>query len=238
MAMRVQISLQFDDADLYQNFVVPYKEGRLLNSIIVKCLSSYYYNKDSRDIIEGVSMDDVVDNNPNDPNQSLCDSIRASLTMQDFLADKLQETLNKRTGDLVDILHQPNDFAEKSKTVDYSQFNLTGKAKPQPEPPKSDIDECISLIQKEADTLTNGIEKVAIGVADFNSHVEALQKLMSKPHISHHAPFDTAAIYSEQALMELRASLQNSLSNVNKVLDSKIPVEEPEEFDDELRLFD
>lgn len=114
MSMRAQISLQFDDADLYQNFVIPYKEGRVLNSLIIKCLSAYYYNEEVRNLIEGTSIEDATDGESVQSNQSLCDSIRASLMMQDFLASELQNTIDNGTEDIENVLHKTNDFAEKS----------------------------------------------------------------------------------------------------------------------------
>lgn len=114
MAMRAQLSLQFDDKELFENFVTPYKEGRMLNSLIIKCLSAYYYNEEVRNLIEGASMDDVADGETIQTNQSICDSIRASLMMQDFLASELQSTINNGLEDINDILNQTNDIANKS----------------------------------------------------------------------------------------------------------------------------
>lgn len=114
MAMRAQISLQFDDADLFDNFITPYKEGRVLNSLIIKCLSAYYYNEDVRNLIEGTSIEEATDGETVQTSQSLCDNIRASLLMQDFLASELQNTINNGTDDIENILNKTNDFAEKS----------------------------------------------------------------------------------------------------------------------------
>jgi hypothetical protein len=112
--MRAQISLQFDDEDLYSNFVVPYKEQRVLNSVIIKCLSAYYYNEEVRNLIEGTSMEEVTDGEGIQSTQSLCDSIRASLMMQDFLTSELQNTIANGTEDITNILNQTNDLAKKS----------------------------------------------------------------------------------------------------------------------------
>lgn len=114
MSMRAQISLQFDDADLYENFIVPYKEERILNSLIIKCLSAYYYNNDVRTLIEGTSIDEVTENTGFRSTQEICDSIRTSLMMQDFLTVELQSTIDNGTEDVKNILNKTNDFAVKS----------------------------------------------------------------------------------------------------------------------------
>ena len=114
MAMRAQLSLQFDDKELFEDFITPYKEGRMLNSLIIKCLSAYYYNEEVRNLIEGTSMDDVADGEAVQTSQSICDSIRASLMMQDFLASELQNTIDNGLEDIDNILNQTNDVATKS----------------------------------------------------------------------------------------------------------------------------
>lgn len=121
MAMRAQLSLQFDDKELFEDFIIPYKEGRMLNNLIIKCLSAYYYNEEVRNLIEGTSMNDIVDGEDIQTNQSICDSIRASLMMQDFLASELQNTINNGMEDIDNILHQTNNVAKKSGVAESTE---------------------------------------------------------------------------------------------------------------------
>lgn len=114
MAMRAQISLMFDDEDLFDNFVTPYKENRLLNSLIIKCLSAYYYNEEVRNMIEGTSIEEATNGETVSTTQSICDNIRATLVMQDYLASELQNAINNGTEDIQDVLHHTNTFAEQS----------------------------------------------------------------------------------------------------------------------------
>jgi hypothetical protein len=111
--MRAQLSLVFDDENLFDNFIKPYKEEKLLNNLIIKCLSAYYYDEDIRNGVEGQSKDlsgvDEVTST-----QSLVDGIRASLIMQDFLASELQDTIDAGTPDVSQILNKTNEAAEKS----------------------------------------------------------------------------------------------------------------------------
>lgn len=119
MSMRTQLSLVFDDENLFDNFIKPYKEEKLLNNLIIKCLSAYYYAEDIRNGVEGQSKDlsgvDEVTST-----QSLVNGIRASLIMQDFLASELQDTIDAGTPDVSQILNKTNEAAEKlgvAKTI-------------------------------------------------------------------------------------------------------------------------
>lgn len=119
--MRAQLSLMFDDENLFDNFVKPYKEEKLLNNLIIKCLSAYYYNEEVRNLIEGTSLDDVADSEEVTSTQSLVDGIRASLIMQDFLASELQNTIDAGTEDVSSILNRTNEAAEKSGVAKTTQ---------------------------------------------------------------------------------------------------------------------
>ena len=120
MSMRAQLNLLFDDENLFDNFIKPYKEEKLLNNLIIKCLSAYYYDEDIRKGIEGQTedlsgVDKVTDT------QSLVDGIRASLIMQDFLASELQNTIDAGTEDLPQILNKTNEAAERSEVAKTTQ---------------------------------------------------------------------------------------------------------------------
>lgn len=121
MSMRAQISLQFADADLFENFVTPYKENRLLNNLIIKCLSAYYYNEDVRNLIEGTSMSDATNGEEVQSTQSIVDNIRASLVMQDYLATELQSTIDNGTEDIDNILNKTNEVARQTGVAKPSQ---------------------------------------------------------------------------------------------------------------------
>lgn len=109
--MRAQVSLQFDDPDLFDNFITPCKEERRLNGIIVKCLKAYYTDERVRNMVEGaVPAEDASEEVAS--TQSICDSIRASLIMQDFLVEELKQTVDTGMEDVEDILSQANQRAE------------------------------------------------------------------------------------------------------------------------------
>lgn len=120
MSMRVQLSLLFDDENLFDNFIKPYKDEKLLNNLIIKCLSAYYYDEDIRKGIEG-QTEDLSGVEEVTSTQSLVDGIRKSLIMQDFLASELQKTIDAGTPDVSEILNRTNEAAEKSGVAKTTQ---------------------------------------------------------------------------------------------------------------------
>lgn len=214
MSMRAQVSLQFDDADLFDNFIIPYKENRLLNSLIIKCLSSYYYNEDVRNLIEGTSIDDVTeDDSVASNNQSIFDSMRASLLMQDFFASELQNTIDNGTEDVENILHQTNDLAKKS-----------GVAKPSTSEYGSSILQITtSNNEKSSDSgIPEGNAKVTTGNVSFDILVNAVLKL---------AEFSG----NNEVVNMLHQSTTNSSNSENEVVSETSSLESTEEvpIDDE-----
>ena len=113
-SMRAQLSLQFYDEELYTNFIKPYKEQRHLNSLIIKCLSAYYYDDEVRSRIDGVSIDAMSDEPEVSSTQEICDSIRQALAMQDFMAQELKNTMETGTEDISNMLNKTNEMAEQT----------------------------------------------------------------------------------------------------------------------------
>lgn len=125
MSMRAQLNIMTDDEELFDGLIKPYKEEKLLNNLILKCLSAYYYNEEVRNLIEGTSLDDSV---PVEDTQSLVDGIRADVAMQKFLADELQKTIEAGTEDVSEILNRTDKAAEKSGVVKTTQTKYGASA--------------------------------------------------------------------------------------------------------------
>ena len=112
--MRTQLSLQFSDEELYDNFIIPSKNERTLNSLIIRLLSAYYYNEEVRSLVEGTSLGDYTEGLEVQSTQSICDNIRATLVIQDYLSTELQQTIENGTEDVNNILNRTNDLATES----------------------------------------------------------------------------------------------------------------------------
>lgn len=122
MSMRAQLNIMTDDEELFDGLIKPYKEEKLLNNLILKCLSAYYYNEEVRNLIEGTSLDDSV---PVADTQSLVDDIRADVATQKFLADELQKTIEAGTEDVSEILNRTDKAAEKSVVVKTTKYGAS-----------------------------------------------------------------------------------------------------------------
>ena len=119
MAMRAQCSLIFSDEDLYANFILPMKEQRELNNIIIKCLEAYYYNEEVRNSIQSYDLEeqDDEDNIIENTTQSVVDNIRSTLALQSFCVTELENTIQDGTDTFSDILNKSSDIMEEQAFV-------------------------------------------------------------------------------------------------------------------------
>lgn len=172
-SMRAQVSLMFDDADLFENFVEPYKQERLLNGLIIRCLSAYYYNEEVRSLVEGTKLEEVTEGVDVQSTQSICDSIRASLLMQDFLQQELQSTVDNGAEDITNILQKTNDLAKdkgvaKTTTSEYGGGILqleVHNPNPQQVGASNDTNTGNGLSNDQFSLLTQAIMMVASGAS-------------------------------------------------------------------------
>lgn len=125
MSMRVQLSIMLTDTDLYNGLVLPLKEQRELHSLVVRCLSAYYYSEEARNLIDGINPEEMKAGVS--PTQDVCDNIRSYLAMQSFLTSELEQVLNDGMTDVSDILDGVNRMAEDSGVVKSTQSDFGSK---------------------------------------------------------------------------------------------------------------
>jgi len=107
VGLRTQVSLQFSDQAMFDNFIKPRREERTLNSLVVRCLTAYYNNPEVRALID----DDVVDVQST---EDIISNIRNFVTTQDILVSSLEDTLSDGMSDFNDVLNKANKKAEDS----------------------------------------------------------------------------------------------------------------------------
>lgn len=116
--MRAQVSLLFYDEDLYNNFIVPYKESKDLNGIIVRCLDAYYRNEQVRALVEGVTPSESSDDSQQVKNSSeIYSEVRKMLAVQSAMTSDLETTLADGVEDFTNILERVNKEAQESGFV-------------------------------------------------------------------------------------------------------------------------
>lgn len=116
-SLRAQVSLIFPDEDLFDNFITPLKENKELSGMIVRLLTVYYNSEEVRNLIEGVSFDDVVDGADQiiDSTEAI-NQMRQAIAMQDFLYEQVKQTLEDGASEM-DTLMRANDIAKQSGVV-------------------------------------------------------------------------------------------------------------------------
>lgn len=109
MAMRAQLSLVFHDEDLYNQFILPKKIDKELHSIVIKCLTSYFYDEEVRNKIEGVSESTFTpESNKPKSDEELFGEIRGILAMQSILCGELENTMEDGLDEINDIMSDVN----------------------------------------------------------------------------------------------------------------------------------
>lgn len=114
--MRTQLSLVFSDKDLYEGLIVPYKSCKELTPLIVRLLSSYYYDETVRMRVDGfeeeaesMEHDAVVEEF-----NAAAREARKTLAMMDILSGQM--AMITEDG-LADMASQMNDIAARSGGV-------------------------------------------------------------------------------------------------------------------------
>lgn len=179
MSMRAQLNIMTDDEELFDRFIKPYKEEKLLNNLILKCLSAYYYNEEVRNLIEGTSLDDSV---PVADTQSLVDGIRADVATQKFLADELEKTIEAGAEDVSNLLNRvDNSGVTKTAKTEYGasalqieQHNLNlGTKEPESKQEQSEVrsDDTLKILVMAVSKLAeaSGNKEVVALLSDKNA---------------------------------------------------------------------
>ena len=115
-SLRAQVSLIFSDEDIFDNFVTPLKENKELSGMIVKLLTAYYNSEDVRNLVEGVSFEDLEGADQVIDSTEAINQMRQTLAMQDFLFEQAKQTLEDGASEM-DALRRVNDMAKQSGVV-------------------------------------------------------------------------------------------------------------------------
>ena len=119
MSQRAQVSLIFYDQELFEELVLPLKEQKMLNSVIIKCLSAYYYNTEVRNLIENI--DETAQEDSSSDMDNIIMNMRNTLAMQSFLADDVKQSVESGMEDIDNILNSVNEKAESTGVVKPTQ---------------------------------------------------------------------------------------------------------------------
>ena len=176
-SLRAQVSLIFSDEDIFDNFVTPLKENKELSGMIVKLLTAYYNSEDVRNLVEGVSFEDLEGADQVIDSTEAINQMRQTLAMQDFLFEQAKQTLEDGASEM-DALRRVNDIAKQSgvvKTehtesgealVQLSLENSTLRSEEKQEPKTFDSSNLESRVGKIEEALTNIMNMLQNGVSN------------------------------------------------------------------------
>lgn len=123
-ALRAQLSLTFDDEQLYDSLIVPYKEEKELNPLVVKLLTKYFYNKDVRALVDESSESDMQidsesDSRINDMFRNAQQLMACMSVLEDVAIDDLQNSIST----VSDLMNTTAEATGGTKETN-SQFGL------------------------------------------------------------------------------------------------------------------
>lgn len=210
MTLRAQCSLIFEDEQLYKGLIEPLKQTRELSSVILRCLSAYYYNSEIRSGIDDLANGIKADDPSQEEYSSLIAEMQNMLTLQTAISNKIQNIVEDGIDDVDDVLSTINKqsvkhgFAKETQS-EYGTKLLSVNV--------DKVEEFDSSIQDEFKHIRTKIESgkpqdMADGVIDMGKLILTQLASMGKP-IS-----QTNAQQSEQVV----SSKTTSTTNESQVL--------------------
>lgn len=114
--LRSQVSLIFENEDLFDNFITPLKKNKELSGTIIRLLQAYYESEEVRALIDGVSFEDVIEDGDKviDSTEAIdkINQMRQTLAMQDFLFTQTEQVLEEGVCEM-ETLMRTNDIARR-----------------------------------------------------------------------------------------------------------------------------
>ena len=123
--LRTQVNLRFTNEDVFNNLVEPLKASRELSGLIVKLLTLYYSNKETRNLVRGMLLDDILSMKDND---GVSDSVVSGMDMS--LKDKAFERkpediqLEARVNSIESTLNKVLSILESNKDSTTSESDI------------------------------------------------------------------------------------------------------------------
>ena len=186
--LRSQVSLIFENEDLFDNFITPLKRNKELSGTIIRLLRAYYESEEVRALVDGVSFEDVIEDGDKviDSTEAIdkINQMRQTLAMQDFLFTQTEQVLEDGVCEM-ETLMRTNDIARrkgfmKTESTDVGEAlvhlsleDLTLESKNREDGKPSDN---ISLEGR--------VDKIEKTLTDMASIMKSIQEVLSSESIS------------------------------------------------------
>lgn len=123
-ALRAQLSLTFEDEQMYDAFIIPYKENKELSSLVVKLLTKYFYNDEVRALVDGSSDSDMQMESEGDMRiDEMFQNAQQLMAYMSVLEDVAQDDLQNGIDAMSDFMNATAEATGGTKETD-SQFGL------------------------------------------------------------------------------------------------------------------
>lgn len=164
---RVQLSLFFQDDDLFKGLVIPYRESAdrsALNRLVMKLLGAYYYKPEVRSLVDAETEEVKT---INDFEETL-NNMRNNLAMQSFMADEMLNSSKAAMGNIENAMNQGVDEAPTTNAQNPTQQSANVVAIPKFEETQPVKSQEVQQPQSEGKS------------AEFNLLAQILQNMLVK----------------------------------------------------------
>lgn len=177
MNNRVQLSLIFEDTDVYENLILPAKKGRFLSELMIKLVLSYYYNDDVRKIVDGDIEQE--DSEFEERRNNLFTSINETLATLDFLSEEGHNITEGGTDLVSDILagaekHGMAEHVETDFGGGYTKVNIEKRPL---EIAEKDVEEPIK--EPVENNRVDELEKKVLSMEDMLLNMQTMLQALS-----------------------------------------------------------
>ncbi len=175
---RAQVSLSFEDEELYNGLIVHLKKTKTLQKTILDCLTAFYYNDTVRQIVSGIE-EEMHNGGQMEDRDAIFADIRNSLLVNDFIMDEFSAHLQAGEADISSIV----------EAVGESVRNLTPE---EPVKTNTGVDTGLALLEEKPQVtateiptdVSKGMPSVSTASSDekLNLLISMMQTMMENGH--------------------------------------------------------
>lgn len=117
----INISVPFDDEEVYNNTVLPLKQERNLTKVVRTLLELYHYNPNVRTLVTGSQV--AEDQETMDELNAIFDSMQEKLEDQEFVSESLKEASSGTAEQLsgFSVKEEQTETSSKQASVEFEQ---------------------------------------------------------------------------------------------------------------------
>lgn len=244
-SLRVQLSLLFTDENLYNGLIVQLKENKSLSPLIIKLLSSYFYNDTVRSEVDGFDSESIESEVNSDYSQCF-ERVRENLVMMGILSDSAKDVLSNGMDDVMDTLNSVARQTGGSESYD-SEFGRTVPAinmkqiTPETSTSYSDSNSISSSNIEEINKRLNTQDKELSSIRGSLDSIKELIEGISRTGLSSEVSTSNEVIKPQSKVgdtvnIEDKIEAEVKVPNVETVNESISEVEESNNHDNEEKI--